>query len=525
MARRSSPEELRFFDLGEVAGDGEAAAPPPARERAARAAASALQRRVERVSARARPVDLSGHPDAAEETGLVPEVPRARPVEEGEETLTIAGFYALVRDALAGAFPGEVWVSGEIRGLKEARGHRYLELADAGADPAARGGQQLEVVCWASEWPRVASQLMTAGVSLEVGRVVRVRGRVSVWEGGSRLRFVLKAIDVEALLGGIAAARHRLLQALMGEGLLQANAARPLPLVPLRIGLVTSAGSEAHRDFIGQLERSGFAFTVRLEQSLVQGPEAPRQIASALARLERFAPDLAVVVRGGGARGDLAAFDSEEVARAIATAPFPVWTGIGHTGDRSVADEVAQRACITPTACGEAVVAVVCAYRDHIDEQMAELSRLARARLDSAGHLLDGRRQAVGRGVRHQLARRADGLRGAHETLARAAQSGLTREGARLVALASVAASATRRVLEREEQDHRRCAQVLRAYDPRRQLERGWSLTRDPQGRLVRSVAGLHEGIRLVTRFADGEAGVVVAEVRDAAPERRKEPS
>lgn len=526
MARRASSEELTFFDLSDMTPDQPDDAPsavaPPARRRSPAAATQALQRRVEHVSALARPAEATvpapGATDgASSDTEFADE-----PLVPQDETLSIAAFYARVRRALAGAFPDEVWVSGEIRGMKEARGHRYLELADVAAEAGARAAsQQLEVVCWAREWPRVAAALAAAGVNLEVGRVVRVRGRVSVWEGGSRLRFELRAIDVEALLGGIAAARHRLLQTLAAEGLLEANKARPLSLVPLRIGIVTSAGSEAHRDFTGQLERSGFAFTTRLEASLVQGPEAPRQIAAALGRLAAFAPDLAVVVRGGGARGDLAAFDSEDVARAIAAAPFPVWTGIGHTGDRSVADEVAQRALITPTACGEAVVAVVCAYRDHVAAQVAELGRLARARLESAEHLVEARRQAIGRGARHQLERRADLLAGARLALGRTATVGLARERARLDGFATAAAAAAQRLLERQEQDHLRCRQVLRAYDPRRQLERGWTLTRDEGGRLVRSVAALSAGARLTTRFSDGEA---TSRVEDVHETPREEP-
>ncbi|MCU1491637.1 MAG: xseA, partial [Acidimicrobiaceae bacterium] len=393
---------------------------------------------------------------------------------EAEESLTVAAFYDRVRSALNRAFPTEVWVTGEIRGLRESRGHRYLELADHGAPTTGRGGgQQLEVVCWAREWPPVAAALAEAGVDLEVGRVVRVRGRVSVWEGGAKLRFTLTAVDVEALLGGIAAARRRLLQALAAEDLLEANHRLPLPLVPLRVGVVTSPGSEAHRDFVGQLERSGFAFEVHLEPSLVQGPEAPYQVAAALRRMAGFGPDLAVVVRGGGARGDLAAFDSEEVARAIATALFPVWTGIGHTGDRSVADEVANRACITPTACGEAVVGLVCDYTDAIAVRVAALGRVARARLESAEHLLESRRASMARGARHQLDRRADGLRGTGLALGRAVGTELGRERARLGWSQQAASAGAHRLLEREEREHHRCRQVLRAYDPGRQLERG----------------------------------------------------
>ena len=148
-----------------------------------------------------------------------------------------------------------------------------------------RRAQQFEVVCWSREWPVGAAALSEAGVDLEVGRVERVRGRVSVWEGGSKLRFTLTALDVEALLGGIAAARRRLLLALEAEGLLDKNRRLPLPIVPLRIGLVTSPGSEAYRDFVGQLKRSGFGFAVRLRPRWCKAPR--RRLSSCAARSPR----------------------------------------------------------------------------------------------------------------------------------------------------------------------------------------------------------------------------------------------
>ncbi len=432
-------------------------------------------------------------------------------------SLTIAAFYDRLRQAIARSFPGEWWVTGEIRGLRESRGHRYLELADEGAtDPRGRAAaQQLEVVCWSRDWPPVAAALAEAGVDLEVGRVVRVRGRVSVWEGGSKLRFSLSAIDVDALLGGIAAARHRLLKALAAENLLEANARLGCPLVPLRIGVVTSPGSEAHRDFVGELKRSGYAFEVLLEPSLVQGAEAPVQLAAALGRLARRDPDLAVVVRGGGARGDLAAFDREEVARAIATAPFPVWTGVGHTGDRSVADEVAQRACITPTACGQAVVALVDDYVGRVTDLSGRLASLARARLEGAAARLETRRTAVARSACHQLDRRRDLLWATAVRLGRSSDARLTSAARRLVAAADRLPGGAGRALAREERELHRRQQVLRAYDPRRQLDRGWSLTRDGDGRLVRSCADAAPGTELHTRLSDGELRSVVVQHAD----------
>ena len=131
----------------------------------------------------------------------------------------------------------------------------------------------------------------------------------------------MTALDVEALVGGIAAARRRLLGALAAEDLLEANRRLALPPVPLRVGLVTSPGSEAYRDFTGQLERSGYLFDVRFEPSRCRGPRHPPRSSPPSQGSRASSPQLVVLVRGGGAKGDLAAFDSELVARAIAGRP------------------------------------------------------------------------------------------------------------------------------------------------------------------------------------------------------------
>jgi exodeoxyribonuclease VII large subunit len=442
-----------------------------------------------------------------------------------DTALSVSEFYERVKAALAREFSEEVWVVGEIRGLRESRGHHYIELADESADESERVGvAQLEVVCWARDWSRVAEALTQAGVWLEVGRVVRVRGRVSVWEGGSKLRFTLTDLDIEAMVGGIAAARRRLLHTLEVEGLLDANRRLELSAVPLRVGVVTSQGSEAHRDFVGQLDRSGFAFEVFFASTLVQGAEAPAQIAAALGRLASAPIDLAVVVRGGGGRGDLAAFDSEVVARAIATAPFPVWTGIGHTGDRSVADEVAHRAMITPTQCGEAVVGRVAEYVGEIARKAGVLTGLARARLDSAAYQLAAGAAGLGRNVRHQFEARSVELRAAALELARIVEARLRREAEALFGRSGLLGTTARRSILSFERDLLRRQLVLRAFDPIRQLERGWTLTSDAAGRPVHSVATLAPGARMTTRFVDGEALSVVEATRPSGGAAKMRP-
>jgi len=459
---------------------------------------------------------------------VVASEPTLAPGSVSDAALSITDFYSRVKGALRESFPGEIWVTGEIRKVTVSRGHHYLELADRldGLDrsvseaSAGRGAgvprnpsATLEVACWARDWPVVHYELEAVGVELTPGLVVRVRGTVSVWEGGSKLRFSMTALDVEALIGGIAAARRRLLGTLASEDLLEANKRLPLALVPLRIGLVTSAGSEAYRDFTGQLERSGFLFDVRFETSIVQGPEAPAQIAGALTRLCAFSPQLVVVVRGGGAKGDLAAFDSEQVARAIAGAPFPVWTGIGHTGDRSVADEVAHRALVTPTQCGEAVVAMVAAYLDGVDRRACRLAQCVETRLDEARRELVTSCNSTRRAARQAFERSSLELRTKESRIGGAALVAIERSQGRLVNRAQRLAGPSSQHLAAQAQRiaHRR--ELLQLLSPRHQLARGWSLTRDEHGRVVRSAASLRLGERLTTTFADGSARSVVDEI------------
>lgn len=473
-----------------------------------------------------RPLAAPGQPPTL---SVVASEPLVEPGSASDAALSISDFYSRVKGALRETFPGEVWVTGEIRKVTTSRGHHYLELADRldgldrpGSDglAVARGGlprnvnATLEVACWARDWPVVQYELEAVGVELTPGLVVRVRGTVTVWEGGSKLRFSMTALDVEALIGGIAAARRRLLGTLASEGLLEANRRLPLPPVPLRIGLVTSPGSEAYRDFTGQLERSGYLFDVRFEPSIVQGPEAPAQIVGALTRLGAFEPQLVVLVRGGGARGDLAAFDSEPVARAIAGAPFPVWTGIGHTGDRSVADEVAHQALVTPTQCGEAVVAVVAAYLEGVDRRARRLAQRVEARLNEAVRELVTSCASTRRVARQGLDRSSQNLRTTETRIGNAALVAIERSQGRLVNRAQRLAGPSSQHLAVQAQQiaHRR--ELLQLLNPRHQLERGWSLTRDERGRVVRSLASLRLGERLITTFADGSAGSVVDEIR-----------
>ena len=347
--------------------------------------------------------------------------------------------------------------------------------------------------------------------------VVVLRGTLDFYRARAEVGFILAEIDVTALLGRLAAQRAALIRALAAEGLLERNRALTVPAVPLRVGLVASPGTEGFRDFVGQLTGSGFAFSVAVVPTAVQGPEAPGSMARALAYLGRQGSEahhVVVMVRGGGSKGDLAAFDAEPVARAIATCPVPVWTGIGHTGDESVADIVANRSFITPTECGrELATRVSTWWEGSVAEAAERVIRRAAEALGTTEHRTAQTRERLAATARHLVQRQSDQLASRVDSVVRCAprllddaHTGLVGRAARLEPLAFGH-------LERGGDRVVSWRRLLAAYDVDRQLERGYTVTVGPDGRVVRSAAAVAAGGQLVTRFADGTARSTVTEV------------
>lgn len=442
-------------------------------------------------------------------------------VGEHADALSIAGLYDEVQGALERVFPRrrDLWVRGEIQHVADqraGRGHCYVDLVD----PETVGERQapvLRVKCWQSTWGPLRATLAREGIELAPGMVVVLRGTLDFYRPKAEIGFILSELDVTALLGRLAANRAALLRTLAEEGLLTRNRALAVPAVPLRIGLVASPGTEGYRDFLGQLTGSGLAFDVRVVPATVQGVDAPASVTAALRRLSALgtsALDLVVIVRGGGSKADLAAFDAESVARAVATSPVPVWSGIGHTGDESVADIVANRSCITPTECGREVVQHVRTWWEaSVASPAAFVARRAGDVLSTLQREHDGARGRLCAMARHLVERQGEHLVQRGTTIGRCAPrllgdawTGVRANGARAAVLA-------RAHVTRADDRLTGWRRLLAAYDVDRQLERGYTLTLDGSGRIVRHAGALAPGQRVVTRFADGSARSVVEEV------------
>ena len=466
-------------------------------------------------------------------------------------TLTVGDLARLLRRTLDQAFPSGVWVAGEINGLKRSRkGHAYFNLVERngegqGAEPAA----VVSVVLFQDDRQRVNRMVKRYGnkVTIEDGVQIRIQAMVDFYARQGRLQLRMTSIDPAYTLGAIAAGRAAVLAKLDEEGLLAQNAKLALPPVPLSVGLVTSMGSAAHADMRRVLEASGFGFTITEVDTAVQGPDAPREIGAAISAAADRA-DIVVLGRGGGSSTDLATFDHEIVARAIATCSKPVLTGIGHETDTSAADQVAHTSCSTPTAAARAVVQRVEAWLERLDDKGRAIEVQGRRALAAA----ESRTGSAADDVAHQAraaSRRADrsldaaARRLAHTGRAATAQAGSSldtavrrlahtgrattaRTGHQVAAvsyrLGQAGPAAERRASSRLDRASARLsvagrheirhaqrhldavATRVRVLDPALILRRGWSLTRRDDGTLLRSVRDVSPGDGIVTHLADG---------------------
>ncbi len=451
-----------------------------------------------------------------------PDTPDARG-DEADETWSVADLATAIGNCLRASFAGEIWLRGEIRSLRapNRNGHQYFDLIEPGAAAGAYPDAKISVNLFRAARTRILEVLAATPGTAELadGVEVRIRGRVDWWAAGGQLRVVMTDIDPVFTLGQLDAQRRALLAELSAAGLLDANGRIAVPPVPLRVGLVTSAGSAAHADFLHELRASRYVFDVVLADARVQGADAPRTLVAALEKVTAAAVDVIAVVRGGGSRTDLVAFDHPDVAHAIATSPVPVFTGIGHEIDRSVADEVAHSAFKTPTAVAGALIARVATAEAALDAFANRLLGATDRRLTGARNDLADQLRRVARAARAADARAHAHLRALQEHLTRTAERRLrdaTRDWHRRRGRLETAPP---RHLGRAAERLATSEALLQASDPARLLARGWSLTRTAEGTLVRSPADAPVGQVLVTTLSSGS---VTSTVTDTTTEEQR---
>jgi exodeoxyribonuclease VII large subunit len=404
----------------------------------------------------------------------------------GVTVLTVSELTRAVRQQLEETFVN-VWVEGEVSNLaRPSSGHQYLTLKDDAAP--------LKAVLYRGVGLRLKFDLAD-------GMRVIARGRLMVYEPRGEYQFAIEEIQPKGV-GPLELAFRQLKEKLSVRGWFEPKRKKPLPRIPRRLALVTSATGSAVRDMLEILSRRWPAVEVWVCPVRVQGEGSVPEIVAALALLNRLRPadgvplDLLILGRGGGSLEDLWSFNEEAVAEAIVTSRIPVVTGIGHEDDLTIADMVADRRCLTPSDAATQTVpdrVKVLEWLEGLEDKMRD--RL-RTRLEAARAKVDD--LASHRCFRLPLER-------------------VREEEHRLDEWAERMGRAARQRWEQARQRLEAAAARLEGLSPLNVLARGYSLTRkENETGVLGSADDVQPGDRIVTRLHKGR---VVSRVETTSSE------
>jgi exodeoxyribonuclease VII large subunit len=437
-----------------------------------------------------------------------------------------------IRSALRSGFPSSVRVLGEVSESRTIGGNTYFTLKD-------REGL---IACFC---PGDAATRIAATCALQDGISVEVTGTVGVYERQSK--YQLRVMDITPVgRGALYLAFEQMKATLEAEGLFAASRKRPIPHFIRDVAIVTSRDGAALHDFVTTCRRRGAHVRIRLQHAPVSGAAAAPDLARAILAAGRLPVDVVVVARGGGSPEDLWAFNTEQVARAIAACAKPVISAVGHETDFTITDFVADMRVPTPTAAAElvaqerdALLARIATAEVRLKRALsrwivAPRSRLVRAATDmrrAAADVLVARAQRLD-DCTAQL-RRADPRRRIVLWRSRAIAASLrlrvvgprvlaqtSRQAAALVSQlsAAFAGSAQRRMRALD-----LASAKLQALGPRRTLERGYAIAYDARGVVLTDSSGVRIGEKIGVELKTGRLGATVDEKKDDHGENGRE--
>lgn len=410
---------------------------------------------------------------------------------------TVAELTRSIRGTLETKF-GAVWVQGEISNYKlHPSGHQYFTLKDQRA--------QIACVIFRNTMAPLRQPLVD-------GAQVQIYGNVSVFEARGQYQLSVQILQPLGL-GLLQAKFDALKRKLEAEGLFEAARKRPLPRFPRRIGIVTSPSGAAIRDMLNVLKRRAPWLEILINPARVQGSGAAAEIAVAIRELatpnEQWAAvDLIVVARGGGSIEDLWEFNEEIVARTIVDVGVPVVSAIGHEIDFTICDFVADLRAPTPSAAAELIVPDVIDLRHRMDMFERGLARELLKRLRDAQQQADLARETLRRQVAHKIDNyKRSLLHMAGMLQSRSPARELVTRRSRFVDLHRRFIALPLRLIENAQQRFCHVEGILRVLGPDATLRRGYSITTDERGKLIRTVAAVRPQMKIRTRVTDGEFG------------------
>ncbi len=369
-------------------------------------------------------------------------------------------------------FPSRLWIKAEISAVKtRSGGHCYMELSQSDGNGLTA---KASAIIWSSRYRFISPYFESVtGTPLKEGMTVLVEVQVN-YSQLYGMSLIVNDIDPEYSLGIKELERQRTIERLHKDGLMDMQKELTLPLLPYRIAVISAEDAAGYRDFMRHLHENpyGFVFSTELYPALMQGADCPQSIIHALDSINEAEElyDLVLILRGGGAKLDLACYDDYDLAAVIAQYPLPVLTAIGHDQDYHVCDMVAHEYLKTPTALADFILEI---YED----EDARLSSFA---------------------VRMKLA--FTGRLAAMDTMLSNMNSRIRNGAAMRISLCEASLELLRSRIE--------------SADPRKILERGYALAADAEGVVLKGIEGRMKGDRVSVVFAKGTLDCVVEDVK-----------
>ena len=389
-----------------------------------------------------------------------------------KEYIDLFELQSRLKQGIESLFPKRIWIKAEVAAVKARNGgHCYLELSQSDSNGLIA---KSSAIIWSSKYRFIAPYFESVtGSPIQEGMVILAEVQVN-YSQLYGLSLIINDVDPEFSLGVKELERQRTIERLQKEGLMELQKGLQLPLLPYTVAVISAEDAAGYRDFVRHLEENPYGFTINhvLFSALMQGVDCPQSIITALDAVldDGRQWDAVLILRGGGAKLDLACFDDYNLSSVIAQYPLPVLTAIGHDQDFHVCDMVAHEYVKTPTALADFLLGM---YEEE-DERISSLQ--------TRMHLAFSNKIYAAESALNMLQARIKG--------------GFNMKIANM--------EAALKVLQTR----------IQAADPRKILERGYALAVDGNGVVVKGVSGRSKGEKISMMFPDGTLDCIIDAVR-----------
>ncbi len=422
------------------------------------------------------------------------------------DSFSVSQLVSKAQLALSSAFPGAIWVVGEIQNLSQRGSGTFFALAEEKSKKSHSNATiNINSTLWNNTLIHIHKKHSKGHVEelLADGMKVRLLCQVSLYKDRGQLSLNVLDIDPSFTKGALALAREALLKELRQKGLDRVNKALTLTKFPFKIGLISADNSRAKSDFIDQLQSYGFCGQVVFFDARMQGDQVTVDVPLGVKALSDNQCDIIVITRGGGSAADLRWFDSKEVALAIANSQVPILAAIGHHEDVCIAEEISFRREKTPTAAADFILTTFSNTKQYIEQLASNIINLIDQNIDQQranGLRLRNRLQST---AIQSLTQRQTSLQQASHNIAVKASSRIVGDLSLLERKNSQLKQVIQRFIDERERHQLLLEKKLITVDPSPWLKKGWTQIYR-QKKLIKSLHEIEVNDHVNARMLDG---------------------